>query len=262
MGFKILVAFTFFFFTVSFFLTWGCAYAVVLLFVQAWAEFARNVSGEWDGFGADFSSEGKPIELPESVVPEAYREWEVKVFDWQTQCPTLAEPDEHAVAYKLIKLLPTVGCEADAATRYSIDERNIGGPLNRVAAFAYQSTGCYIALWPSENGLFEVEHCLIDPQNKESRVRIIQALSLDNTKIVLRNIQVFREHWYGPFRNGDQLGGCAIRDSAFASTDVTKSSDVVGVWQGSSSAVSFHSSKSVSPPHSSLFDTSVLYSIV
>lgn len=222
----------------------------IFLFVQAWPEFARNVSGEWDGYGADFSSEGKPIELPEFVVPEAYREWEVKVFDWQTQCPTLAEPEDHTVAYKLIKLLPTVGCEADAATRYSIDERNIGGSHNSLAAFAYQSTGCYVALWPMEDGLFELEHCLIDPQNKESRVRIIQVLLLDNRRMVLQNIQVFCEQWYGPFRNGEQLGGCAIRDSAFASTDAMKSSEVVGVWQASSSVASFHSSQTVSLPNS------------
>lgn len=84
-----------------------------------WMEFATNVSGEWDGYGADFSSEGEPIELPEQVVPEAFREWEVKVFDWQTQCPTLAQPHDFTLFYKLIKLLPTVGCEADAATRLS-----------------------------------------------------------------------------------------------------------------------------------------------
>ncbi|MQK22293.1 hypothetical protein EI013_28410, partial [Escherichia coli] len=37
---------------------------------EVWSQFAKRVSGEWDGFGADFSNEGKPIELPESVVPE------------------------------------------------------------------------------------------------------------------------------------------------------------------------------------------------
>ena len=230
--------------------------------VQAWPEFARNVSGEWDGHGADFSIEGKPIELPESVVPEAYREWEVKVFDWQTQCPTLVETEDFTVAYKLMKLLPTVGCEADAATRYSIDERNIGGSDNRVAAFGYHSNGCYVALWPMEDGLLELEHCLIDPQNKESRVRIIQVLLVDNRRMVLQNIRVFREHWYGPFMNGEQLGGCAMKDSAFASTDAMKSSEVVGVWQGSSSVASFQGSVSpLLPLPLFYFDTMVSCSI-
>ncbi|XP_022763813.1 uncharacterized protein LOC111309150 isoform X2 [Durio zibethinus] len=209
-------------------------------------KFARNVSGEWDGFGADFSIEGTPIELPESVVPEAYREWEVKVYDWQTQCPTLAEPGENVMTYKNIKLLPTVGCEADAATRYSVDERNIGGVDNKVSAFAYKSSGCYTAVWPvADNGtlkLWELEHCLINPRDKESRVRIFQVVGVDGTKFVLQNIRVFCEQWYGPFRNGDQLGGCAIRDSAFASMAATKASDVVGVWEGPNAVADFHGS--------------------
>ncbi|RXH67657.1 hypothetical protein DVH24_027804 [Malus domestica] len=94
-----------------------CYNSISLLCVRVWFEFARNVSGEWDGHGADFTREGCPIKLLENVVPVAYREWEVKVFDWQTQCPTLANPDEHILLYKNIELLPAVGCEANAATR-------------------------------------------------------------------------------------------------------------------------------------------------
>ncbi|XP_048229116.1 uncharacterized protein LOC8286566 isoform X2 [Ricinus communis] len=212
-----------------------------------WSEFASNVSGEWDGFGAEFTSEGNPVELPESVVPEAFREWEVKVFDWQTQCPTLAQSQEFAITYKTIKLLPTVGCEADAATRYSIDERNIGGIDNKVSAFAYQSSGCYVAVWPiQDNGMdkqFELEYCLIHPQDKESRVRVIQVVHVVNSKMTLKNIRVFCEQWYGQFRNGDQLGGCAIRDSAFASTAALQSYEVVGVWQGPTAVASFNASQ-------------------
>ncbi|CAK7329065.1 unnamed protein product [Dovyalis caffra] len=219
-----------------------------------WSEFASKISGEWDGFGADFTTEGKPIELPESVVPEAYREWEVKVFDWQTQCPTVAQPQDLLMTYKTIKLLPTVGCEADAATRYSIDERVVGGVENNVSAFAYQSGGSYAAVWPIvDNGeykQFELEHCLINPRDKESRMRIIQVVRVANTGIELQNIRVFCEQWYGPFRNGDQLGGCAIRDSAFASTAALKASEVVGVWQGPGAVSTFDSSQNVSLPDS------------
>lgn len=210
-----------------------------------WAEFAENVSGEWDGFGADFTQEGSPIELPESVVPEAYREWEVKVFDWQTQCPTLARPTHFELFYKVIRLLPTVGCEADAATRYSIDERNLEG----AAAFAYRPNGCYVAIWPAQeknrglgSGRFlELEHCLVDPRDRESRVRIIQVLGFEEKgELELKQLKVFCEQWYGPFRNGDQLGGCAIRDSAFAATKALESSQVNGVWQGVNATASFN----------------------
>lgn len=214
--------------------------------VKGWAAFAQNVSGEWDGFGAEFSKQGEPIELPESVVPEAYREWEVKVFDWQTQCPTLARDDTFSFMYKFIRLLPTVGCEADAATRYSIDERNISDA--NVSAFAYQPTGCYVAAWSNDNNgnnntapclSWELEHCLIDPRDRESRVRIVQVVGLQDSKLVLQNIKVFCEHWYGPFRNGDQLGGCAIQDSAFASTQALDPAQVIGVWEGNHAISSF-----------------------
>ena len=215
--------------------------------MEGWSQFAKRVSGEWDGFGADFSNEGKPIELPESVVPEAYREWEVKVYDWQTQCPTLAEPEDRVLEYKSIQLLPTVGCEADAATRYSIDERKVGGANSGVAAFAYQSSGSYIALWQKKDNLLELEYCLISPQDFESRVRIIQLINeIDNTKMALQNIRVYFEQWYGPFRNGDQLGGCAIRDSAFASTTPMPASEVAGIWQGSKAVATFGTSNTVS----------------
>lgn len=208
------------------------------------------MSGEWDGYGADFSSEGEPIELPEQVVPEAFREWEVKVFDWQTQCPTLAQPQDLTIFYKLIKLLPTVGCEADAATQYNIEERNVGGADNYASAFAYQSSGCYAAVWPMKDHptyrVLELEHCLVDPRSQESRVRIIQVVHVVKSKFVLKNIKVFCEQWYGPFRNGEQLGGCAIRDTAFASTDALKSSEVTGVWEGLHAVACFQNSETVS----------------
>ncbi|KAL2324440.1 hypothetical protein Fmac_023498 [Flemingia macrophylla] len=211
--------------------------------IEAWSQFAKRVSGEWDGFGADFSNEGKAIELPESVVPETYREWEVKVFDWQTQCPTLAEPEEHVLQYKSIQLLPTVGCEADAATQYSVDERKIGGENSGLTAFSYQFSGSYVAVWQEKDTLLELEYCLINPQDCESRVRIVQVIQvLNNTEMVLQGIRVFREQWYGPFRNGDQLGGCSIRDSAFASTAPMTASDVTGIWKGSKAVATFGSS--------------------
>lgn len=215
--------------------------------LSKWGEFAGNVSGEWDGFGAEFTSDGKPIELPESVVPEAFREWCVQVFDWQIQCPTLAELEEPLVLYKLIKLLPTVGCEADAATRFSVDERNVGGVNNKVSAFAFHPSGCYVAIWSVEDQesyqLLELEHCLVDPRNRESRVRLVQVVRVEKTMMKLQTVKVFCEQWYGPFRNGEQLGGCTIRDSAFASTDALKDTEVMGVWQGTTTIASFQSSQ-------------------
>ncbi|CAA7043590.1 unnamed protein product [Microthlaspi erraticum] len=208
----------------------------------SWSEFAQNVSGEWDGFGADFPGDGgKPLELPESVVPEAYKEWEVKVFDWQTQCPTLAVADAQSFLYKSIKLYPTVGCEADLPTRYSVDERSIA----TASAFSYSVSGSYVALWPLGENQLEVEHCLFNPNDKESRVRVFQVIRLadSSSEMLLQSVRVFRELWYGPFRDGDQLGSCAIRSSAFASTPATSASVVAGSWRALLATTSFHASE-------------------
>lgn len=84
-------------------------------------------------------------------------------------------------------------------------------------------------------------------------MRIVQVVHVANTAIELQSIRVFCEQWYGPFRNGDQLGGCAIRDSAFASTASLRASEVVGVWQGPSAVATFDSSQNVSSQRSLLY---------
>lgn len=215
-----------------------------------WSEFASRVSGEWDGYGAEFSSRGVPVELPENVVPEAFREWGVQVFDWQTQCPTLAETAKPSLVYKLIKLLPTVGCEADAATRYSVEEKIVQGSDAKLAAFAYDQTGGYVAVWPikehSDGKSLEIEHCLVHPKDHQVRVRIIQSIKMEQTVLSITKIHVFSEQWYGPFRNGEQLGGCAIRESGFASTAAVEESEVLGTWQSACAAATFTDPQTVS----------------
>lgn len=51
-------------------------------------------AGEWEGVTASFSPEGQPLQLPEYYVPEAYREWGVELFDWQTQCSCQADAQQ------------------------------------------------------------------------------------------------------------------------------------------------------------------------
>jgi len=191
------------------------------------------VSGEWDGFGADFTAAGDPVELPENVVPEAYREWGVQVLDWQTQCPTLADPAAPcALHYRLVRLLPTVGCEADAATVHTSHQRHAAS----AAAFAYAAGGSYVATWPRGPApVLEVEHCVVRPGSAEARVRVVQTVALGK-EARLRGLKVFSEQWYGPFRNGEQLGGCAVRETAFAAGEKLDVAEVLGHWETTDAA--------------------------
>ncbi|KAI5080072.1 hypothetical protein GOP47_0005551 [Adiantum capillus-veneris] len=221
-----------------------------------WEDFARQVSGEWDGYGAEFTDSGEPRELPSAVVPEAFREWEVQLYDWQTQCPTIAKEN---IYYRLTRLLPTVGCEADAATQYSVDERSGGDSKSGVEFLAYHVNGSYIAVWPGRRILredfksrtssksyvweddqqksFEVEHCFVQDGESRFRVRILQQISLkpsigedDKNLPVLKNVTVQREKWESEFQNGEVLGGCSTTGSAFATTQTLQSSELAGVW--------------------------------
>lgn len=220
----------------------------------AWRAFAKCISGEWDGYAAEFSNVGEPSELPSDVVPDAFREWEVQLFDWQTQCPTISNEFLH---YKLIRLLPTVGCEADASTRYSIDDRCSNDPSSGANFLAYHADGSYIAVWPGKRVLkekfsgnpskaytlegdkhssFEVEHCLLHEHEPKFRVRILQRivmeLSKENGKSipVLKSISVHREKWESEFRDGEVLGGCSTSGAAFATSPTLKPSELLSFW--------------------------------
>lgn len=192
------------------------------------------------------------------MVPDAFREWEVQLYDWQTQCPTVANENLH---YKLIRLLPTVGCEADAATQYSIDDRWVGDSDSGGKFLAFHVSGSYVAVWPGKRVLrenleirsasksyvweedkqvsFEIEHCLVQDGQPKFRVRILHQIVMDTSmeqhsekKIpVLKSITVQREKWESEFKNGEVLGGCSTSGSAFATTQTLQSSELSGVWQ-------------------------------
>ncbi|CAM6086418.1 unnamed protein product [Calypogeia fissa] len=222
----------------------------------AWKGFVERVSGEWDGYGAEFNFLGEPSELPSQVVPDAFRDWGVEVYDWQTMCPTLGQEEEPGnLAYKVIRLLPTVGCEADAATAYCSEERDFGTAL----AYAFHANGSYNAVWPGKGVVrnnpdagrtgkivvrntdnsneWEVEHCLVKKGgSSRNRTRILQQFRVDDdTKVPqLKNITVYVEQWDGPFRNGESLGGCSTSGSGFATTEILEHRSLTGSWKAES----------------------------
>ncbi len=40
----------------------------------------------------------------------------MEVYDWQSQCSTLACADMRTLTYRVRRMMPTVGCEADAVS--------------------------------------------------------------------------------------------------------------------------------------------------
>ena len=202
-----------------------------------WEGFGAQVSGEWDGYSAEFNFAGEPIQLPSNIVPDAFRDWGVEIHDWQTQCPTLAHPDKGHLWYKVIRLHPTVGCEADAATVYGVEPCDV---QQSASALVYHSSGSYTIVWRGKRVTrensgsgpgkevsrvgdeIEVEQCLV---HERKRIRVLQHLDPRS------RVMVFREAWEGPFRNGESLGGCAIGTPAFATQNPLQPSALIGTWR-------------------------------
>ena len=55
---------------------------------------------------------GQALELPEHYVPSAYREWDVHLYDWQTQCSVQALQGGEGLRVSLKRLMPSVGVRA------------------------------------------------------------------------------------------------------------------------------------------------------
>ena len=201
-----------------------------------WDEFAAQVSGKWDGRSVEFNIFLEPQELPDGVVPEAFPEGGRQVHDLQTQCPTLAHPDAGHLWYKVTRLLPTEGGEANEATVVSVE--TCDAPQN-ASALAYHPTGSYTSVWrgkrviketpdsgPSkevtrEGTEVEVEQCL---QHGKTRLRFFQKLGYR------RRILVFREAWEGPFRDGALLGDSASAAAAFSTEPKLTAKALLGKW--------------------------------
>ena len=223
------------------------------------SSFAEAASGEWEGAAAAFNRTGSPIELPPRYVPEAFREWGVEVADWQTQCSTEVLPvpggdaisTSFSLSYRLKRLLPSVGCEADAtafvdegvSARLGGGGAEIGGVEAEVEARflpAFLPDGSYALAPPclpidpsSKLARFEVSlplppaSCVAaDGSVSPRRVRAVLSVAADPTSTsvppspVLVGVELFSEKRYGPYAAGrDSLAGCGGGVGPFARKD-------------------------------------------
>lgn len=58
-----------------------------------------------------FDSNGDKISLPHLYIPEAYKEWGMELFDWQTHCTM--EVKDNELRQNTKTLYAGTGCECD-----------------------------------------------------------------------------------------------------------------------------------------------------
>lgn len=228
--------------------------------VKTARSFTDCVSGEWEGCCVSFTGRGSMMELPELYVPEAYRDWDVKVMDWQTQtsCETKAISDDTQDGYTFRRickrLMPTVGCEADAV---AFEEDSACLPIltapgdefpdisleNKLLLYSIDD-GTF-ALGPSAlsgSSVIRIEHCLpceYPPRDGTAtttsaiprrRYRIEHELkNWTGKKNVaswsLKQVNIFCEEHEGDFNGGTQLFACGAGSRKLSNKRITQIED-------------------------------------
>ncbi|BDA40359.1 hypothetical protein COCOBI_01-0120 [Coccomyxa sp. Obi] len=200
-------------------------------FSKYWEQFQRNASGEWEGITATFNSRGEALELPEHYVPSAYREWDVHLYDWQSLCSMQVNGQE-GLRYSLKRMMPTVGCEADAVAfteeaqeGLSAAEASELGGSTWPGGLPWAPDGSY-ALVPlhigDEEAKLRVESCLVRPRtgplDAVSRTRVVHHLKrqADSREWQIDSVEVHQERFLAPYNGGGELAGCGGGMSAFA----------------------------------------------
>lgn len=189
--------------------------------------FAAAVSGEWFGYECTFSVvTGSAQCIPEHYVPDEYRAWGVEIKGFE--CLTSSELRQGALRTKRTRVLPSVGCEADAVVP-EISERFVNpfglpgsagfdcgsyatGPVDLAAdarAWSFSLTA------PGEAG------------TKRSRVRV----EAGDVLVGFGKLEVFVETWDAPFVDGVVLPGCGGEHVSFADGERVEANALVGTWE-------------------------------
>ena len=199
-----------------------------------WSAFCDNVSGEWEGATVTFTADGQPQELPSQYVPKEFRDWDVTLYDWQSQCSM--QPLSTGIKCLLKRLMPTVGCEADAQS-FEEDKRQLLGSSKAATQHAILSNGSYTtasSLDLSGQTSLRFEHCLVTVQQR--RIRVVQHVKASGTSDSwqLSTVEVHNEKYDAPYNGGAELSGCGGGMSNFAETSRLDASQLQQDWAATS----------------------------
>lgn len=186
---------------------------------EEWCAFGECVSGEWDGVSATFDADGQARELPEYYVPQAYRDWDVQLYDWQCQCSMLCNGEGMTSVTR--KLMPTVGCEADAVAFTEDTKKGSNGEWeNSVISAQGLATRGPGSVLLNEN-VFECTAEHIITLEDDMRIRMVHLLKKMGAERQWRvqGIEVYVEKRDGPYTGRRELAGCGGGMNPFATSN-------------------------------------------
>lgn len=202
-----------------------------------WTEFSTAVSGEWSGITATFSNDGEAQELPYQYVPAAFREWNMVPKDWHTQNSTLASDD--GLLTKLKRLMPIVGCEADAVAFHEDERRSLRSDERHCHEDkTVLRDGSYSSGPRSLVGSLtaRIEHCVVTAESERWRgVFHVQRANLDSAW-QLKDFEVHSERRTGDYDGGVSLEACGYNQTDVSGQPATTAEQLAGPWVSNSQA--------------------------
>lgn len=171
-------------------------------------------------------------------MPQAYRDWGVELFDWQSQSSVLA--DASGVSATCRRMMPTVGCEADAIA-FTQDAAQLFSAAPGAAPATVAPDGAYSA-GPADISAPDLtkagfEHCLALPadehQQQRMRLRVVQQLRRGAGAAAWRldSVELHWERYDSPYRGKLELSGCGGGMKGFASSEALPAEALAGAWQ-------------------------------
>ncbi|KAG2430547.1 hypothetical protein HXX76_010067 [Chlamydomonas incerta] len=200
---------------------------------KVWSAFASKAQGEWEGITVTFEASGAAQPLPDRYVPGAYRDWGVELFDWQSQS-SCTIPQGRSLRNIFKRLMPTVGCEADAIA-FVEEAADVWQADGGSAVKPVTPDGGYLAApaqLPAGGGKVKLEGCVAAPGGK-SRLRAVLTLMQhwESKQWQVAFVDLSRETWYGEFNGGVELSGCAGGGRPFAKDAATAPEVLAGAWR-------------------------------
>lgn len=159
---------------------------------------------------------------------QAYRDWDVKLYDWQSQCSMFA--DAEGMKYTLRRLMPTVGCEADAIA-FTEEAQEM---FSASAAPAISPDGGYThapaGLERKDVHKATAEHTF--PLSTGQRVRMVHVLKRmgRDQNWRLMNVEVHRERYNDAYNGRRELAGCGGGMDPFATSPALDVGVLEGGW--------------------------------
>ncbi|KAK4536077.1 hypothetical protein CDCA_CDCA07G2102 [Cyanidium caldarium] len=180
--------------------------------------FATLSNGEFVGHEAYFrGDDGSPIELPESAVPQEFREWNVRVHGYDENYSEILDGTLLRAKRQLID--PKVGCQEDAVSAQPHEHTvELGQTRDNFAL----PSGCLTALLTAEKRTAPVQRLLFSivyrDERERRRVQVeFDAHLEDDAKPFGDQIIMRREMYDQPYNGGQQLIGCGGKVESFVS---------------------------------------------